>query len=79
MLNPSHTWASWAAAAAILVLGAVPMLAADAYGSPAEVHPLLLGSEVPSVEVLTLEGAAVDLKSIVGERKAVVIFYRGGW
>ena len=58
---------------------AAPVSAAEAYDSAAEVRPLLIGSEVPSVEVLTLDGDSVDLKSVVGDKKAVVIFYRGGW
>ena len=68
-----------AASLAFLALGAAQVFAADAYGSPAEIHPLLLGSEVPSVEVLALDGTSVDLKSVVAKKRAVVIFYRGGW
>lgn len=64
---------------AVLALASVPASGAQAYASPAEVHPLLLGSEVPSVEVLALDGTAVDLKAVVGDKRAVVIFYRGGW
>lgn len=74
-----HRLALAAASLTVLALGAAQVFAADAYGSPAEVHPLLLGSEVPSVEVLALDGSGVDLKSVVGEKRAVVIFYRGGW
>ena len=79
MLTWTHRLALTAICAAALALASAPISAAEAYASPAEVHPLLLGSEVPSVEVLTLDGAAVDLKAAVGDTRTVVIFYRGGW
>lgn len=63
---------------ALLPPAAAP-LAAEVYDSPQRVQPLLVGSEVPSVEVLTLDGDPVDLRQVVGKKKAVVIFYRGGW
>jgi len=62
---------------ALLTIGATS--AAEPYSAPTEVQPLLIGTEVPEVDVLTLEGEAVGLRSVVGQGKAVVIFYRGGW
>jgi len=68
-----------AGAALLLCAAALPVGAAEAFDSPAEVRPLLLGSAVPSVDVLGLDGTAVDLKEVVGKRDVVLIFYRGGW
>lgn len=61
---------------AALIAGS-PVIAAEAFSSRTEVRPLSI--EVPSVEVLQLDGTAIDLHDVVGDNKAVVIFYRGGW
>ncbi|MDH3402617.1 MAG: hypothetical protein OES32_07690 [Acidobacteriota bacterium] len=53
--------------------------AAEVYAAPDAVRPLLVGSEVPSAAVQRLDGSEVDLRDVVGKKKAVVIFYRGGW
>lgn len=47
--------------------------------SPAEIRPLLIGSEAPSATVQTLEGNATDLRDTLLGKKSVLIFYRGGW
>lgn len=47
--------------------------------SATEIQPLLLGTEVPSVDVFAVDGTAVDLRKLIGKKPAVVIFYRGGW
>ena len=53
--------------------------AAEVFASPAEVQPRLIGSEVPSAVVQRLDGSDADLRELVGKKRAVVIFYRGGW
>ncbi len=62
-----------------VVVAASPATGAEAFSSPTEVQPLLIGTEVPSVDVLRLDGTAVNLRDVVGDTKTVVIFYRGGW
>jgi hypothetical protein len=69
----------WAVGLTALVAAAPAWGAPKVAYSPTEIHPLLIGSEVPSVEVLALDGAAVDLRQVIGKKPAVVIFYRGGW
>ncbi len=65
---------------ALLVAPAsVQASAAEAYGSAGEVRPLLIGTPVPSVPVLALDGSALDLRDVIGKKRAVVVFYRGGW
>ncbi len=61
------------------VAATAPTPAAEIFSAPTEVQPLLIGSEVPSATIQRLDGSEADLRDVVGEKKAVVIFYRGGW
>jgi hypothetical protein len=63
----------------LVLLAAAPATAAEAFASATEIRPLLLGTEVPAVEVLGLDGKEVDLAAVIGSKDAVLIFYRGGW
>jgi hypothetical protein len=47
--------------------------------SPHDIRPLLIGTEVPDVPVLDLDGNEVSLAGLVREQPTVLIFYRGGW
>jgi hypothetical protein len=47
--------------------------------SPTEIRPLLIGSEVPSAEVRSVDGRAADLREIVLGKPTLLLFYRGGW
>jgi len=49
------------------------------YPSPDAVQPLPPGSRVPSATLRTVTGEPVDLASLVAERGALLVFYRGGW
>ena len=44
-----------------------------------EAKPLGKGAMVPSVTLQTLDGNSKSLKSIIGNKPTVVVFYRGGW
>lgn len=44
-----------------------------------DISPLLIGEKVPEVEITALSGSAVHLTEQVKAKRAVVIFYRGGW
>jgi len=46
--------------------------------SPTDIRPILVGTEVPDVTVLDLEGNDTSLAAIV-TGPTVLIFYRGGW
>ncbi len=50
-----------------------------AYPSAELVEPLSVGTAVPSVSVQRVSGESVDLASLVAERGALQVFYRGGW
>ena len=49
------------------------------FESAADVEPLAVGAQVPAVTVKTVKGAPVDLASLVKDRGALLVFYRGGW
>ena len=57
--------------------------AAHETGRPAttaeEVHPLLIGAEVPTLTLRTADGSPFHLDKAVRSKPAIVIFYRGGW
>lgn len=49
------------------------------HASADAVQPLLPGSSVPSAQVRSVSGEAVDLATRVAEQGALLVFYRGGW
>jgi hypothetical protein len=63
-----------------MVVLATSVGAADrVYPRPEAVEPLAVGSQVPSVRVETVRGEQVDLREAMGNRGALLVFYRGGW
>ncbi len=53
--------------------------ASKAAASAEDIAPLGVGSEMPSAHLQTLEGETIDLREMVTEQPAVLVFYRGGW
>jgi len=49
------------------------------YPTANAVEPLAVGAQVPRAPVTTVSGAPADLMKLVGERGALLVFYRGGW
>ncbi|GGD59990.1 peroxiredoxin-like family protein [Lacimicrobium alkaliphilum] len=47
--------------------------------SAEQVTPLLNGQKIPDVSVKRTDGSAVNLRKLVQEKPAVILFYRGGW
>lgn len=47
--------------------------------SPTEICPILTGSELPPIKVLTLDGEEFDLNRAVAAKPTILIYYRGGW
>jgi hypothetical protein len=64
---------------ALIALSAVAGAAGRVYDSAAEVEPLAVGADVPSVRVTSVKGISVDLSALVRDRGALLVFYRGGW
>lgn len=62
-----------------VLLASVAAQAGGAAPSAREIRPLMIGASVPAVTVRTVAGAAVDLTELTAERRAVLVFYRGGW
>lgn len=51
--------------------------------NPAEsadkVTPLLIGSQIPDVQLKTVNGKTISLRNEVSKQPTILIFYRGGW
>lgn len=47
--------------------------------SAAKVTPLLIGANIPDVNLKSIEGKEVNLVNLVKSKPTVFIFYRGGW
>lgn len=61
-------------------LFAAPAVHADGLAaSPAEIRPLLVGAAAPDSPLRGMDGKPVTLKTALGGKPGVVIFYRGGW
>jgi len=68
----------WAMATVLLAAGSAH--AADrVYPRPEAVEPLAVGTQVPSVHLETVRGDPVSLREAMGNRGALLVFYRGGW
>lgn len=69
----------------IIILGSLvsaPLLALDrteVANSAENVTPLMSGQEIPDVAVKRPDGSAVNLRELVKDKPAVILFYRGGW
>lgn len=44
-----------------------------------DINPLLPGEQVPDITVRTGIGEEKNLRQLIGEKPAVILFYRGGW
>ena len=47
--------------------------------SPRDVQPILVGAEVPQVNLKDTAGESVNLRSTLQEKPTVLVFYRGHW
>lgn len=67
---------------ALLLLAclSLPALADEIPDRPELVRPLLIGTQIPvDVPLLTTEGKLTTLQHEMGDRPAVLVFFRGGW
>ncbi len=44
-----------------------------------DVQPLLIGTGIPDVTLIDVEGQPVSLVSIVSQKPTILVFYRGNW
>jgi len=49
------------------------------YPDAESVRPLAAGARVPDALVRSVGGETVSLRSLVRDRGALLVFYRGGW
>jgi len=43
------------------------------------IRPLLVGTSVPEITLLTMAGIPFDLHPALAEKPTILIFYRGSW
>ena len=68
---------AWLVLSAALI---VPVAsAAPPPDSPAEVRPILIGTEVPQLTLRDVTGEPFDLGAALSAKPTILIFYRGGW
>lgn len=44
-----------------------------------DIHPLLVGAEIPELTLRNSKGDPVDLNAVISNKPTVLLFYRGGW
>ncbi len=54
-------------------------IAEEAAVSADKIHPLLVGSTVPSLTLQTVENVSFDLTAAMAKKPTILIFYRGSW
>jgi peroxiredoxin len=64
---------------AVLVFMTQPASAQDVPSDPTAIKPVRVGTSLPSSEVQTLSGDRLTVQKYLGGKKAVLVFYRGGW
>jgi peroxiredoxin len=64
---------------AALIVGDASVSAGELAPAPNQVHPILPGSPLPDVALRTLDGKPTTLRTQVGGKPAILVFYRGGW
>ena len=68
-----------AALAGLVASTSVSAETPSVYPDAESVQPLTIGARVPKARLRSVAGAEVDLASLVAERGALLVFYRGGW
>lgn len=69
----------WTVYILLCAIAWVPQVRAQIAESAQAVRPILVGSPVPAVELTELSGEATTLAALLGGRRTVLVFYRGGW
>ncbi|MEO8673293.1 MAG: peroxiredoxin-like family protein [Tahibacter sp.] len=67
------------AALLLFTAASIDCSASELAASETQIQPILLGSTLPDVSVMRLDGKSSTLKSVVNGGPAVLVFYRGGW
>lgn len=46
---------------------------------PIEIAPLLVGEKIPNLTLKSVDNVDVNLVELIGKKRTVLVFYRGGW
>lgn len=69
----------WLCALSMTLMSPVVGFAQDVPSSPTEVHPLLIGATIPDANLRSFDDEETTLHAALGDSRAVLVFYRGGW
>lgn len=47
--------------------------------NPEDISPLLISEKIPDITLHTIQGESIPLAGKLGEKRSVLLFYRGGW
>lgn len=64
---------------ALIAIGLLGKAQTNLPASPTEIAPLLIGESIPDITLKSLENADVNLLKLIGKKKTILVFYRGGW
>lgn len=64
---------------ALFLSTSVAAIAQDVPKEPTDVSPLLIGEKIPDIKLSDINGKAVSLLELAGQKQTVLVFYRGGW
>ncbi len=65
--------------AGVFIAGTEFASAGEVPTDPNAIKPLKPGAALPKTEIQTINGEKVTLQKFLGGKKAVLVFYRGGW
>lgn len=69
----------WLCALSMTMIFPVAGSAQGVPSSPTDVHPLLIGATVPDANLRGIDDEQTTLHAALGDSRAVLVFYRGGW
>jgi peroxiredoxin len=64
---------------ALMAIGSFVNAQNDLPKTAAEIAPLLVGEKIPSLSLKSVDNTDVNLAELLGKKRTVLVFYRGGW
>ena len=64
---------------ALIAIGLLAKAQTNVPASPKDIAPLLVGENIPDITLKSLENVDVNLLKLIGNKKTILVFYRGGW
>jgi peroxiredoxin len=64
---------------ALMAIGSFVNAQNDLPKMATEIAPLLVGEKIPSLSLKSVDNTDVNLAELLGKKRTVLVFYRGGW